>query len=287
MRMISLECAGLTALLNILIRFLKRHRAAALHIQLLCLALAAFPAFGKEYQLQTLETAYSLFRSATNSAGYAAAAEQYEYLVQEEGIRNGHLFYTLGNSWFMAGDMGRAVLNYRRAEQYMPNNADLKHNLKAALELRTDLIPEKEPHPLVGQLLGWHLNTTPAFRWWVFAAAWIGFWAAWFWKRCSPKKEARVSAAVLGVLSLVLLGSLVVEYIMLQQADPGVITTQEVVARKGDGSMYAPAFLDPLHAGTEFQCLENRGAWWHIRLADGQTCWIPAHAAEKVALARE
>lgn len=254
-------------------------------LKILCTGLLlALPTLGKTYQLQTLETAHSLFRSATNSAGYAAAAEQYEYLVQEEGIRNGPLFYTLGNSWFMAGDMGRAILNYRRAEQYMPNNADLKHNLKAALEVRTDLIPEKEPHPLAVKLLSWHLNTSTRFRWGLFAGIWIGFWAAWLWKTRSPSKEARVSVAVTGVLSLILLGSLIAESVIHLLADPGVITAKEVVARKGDGSMYAPAFMDPLHSGTEFQCLENRDAWWHIRLADGQSCWIPARAAEKIEL---
>ncbi|MDF7798155.1 hypothetical protein P4C99_01675 [Pontiellaceae bacterium B1224] len=257
-------------------------------LKILCLGLlVVLPAFGNDYKTQTLETAHSLFRSATNSVGYAAAAEQYEYLVQEEGIRNGQLFYTIGNSWFMAGDMGRAILNYRRAQQFMPNNADLKHNLKAALELRSDLIPAKEPHPLAEKLLGWHLNTSTSFRWWLFASLWIGFWAAWFWKVRSARKEARITAAVTGVLSLVLLCSLISESIMKQRADPGVITAQEVVARKGDGTMYAPAFLDPLHTGTEFQCLENREAWWHIRLADGQTCWIPARAAEKIELAGE
>jgi len=256
-----------------------------LSLKILCVGLlCALPVFGKDYQIQTLETAHSMFRAATNSAGYTAAAMQYEYLIREEGIRNGSLFYTLGNSWFMAGRTGRAILNYRRAEQYMPNNNDLKHNLKAALEVRTDLIPEKNPHPLAARLLGWHLNTSTSFRWGLFAAVWIGFWAAWFWKAHSPRKEARISKVVTGILSLTLLGSLIAEGVINHRTEPGVITTEEVVARKGDGTMYAPAFLDPLHSGTEFQCLENRAAWWHIRLADGQTCWIPASAAEKVEL---
>ena len=89
-----------------------------------------------DYQIQTLDNAHSMFRGATNAAMYAEAAQQYEYLVKEEGLRNGHLFYNVGNSWFMAGDVGRAILNYRRAELFMPNNADLQHNLKAALEMR-------------------------------------------------------------------------------------------------------------------------------------------------------
>lgn len=254
-------------------------------ISIFLLLLAAIPALGKDYQLQTLETGHSLFRAATNSAGYAAAAEQYEYLVKEEGVRNGQLFYTLGNSWFMAGDMGKAILNYRRAEQYMPNNPDLRHNLKSALELRPDLIPAKEPHPLAAKLLGWHIGTSTHFRWWLFAVVWIGFWGAWFWKARSARKEARISVAVSGFLSIVLMASLLTEAALKKRAEPGVITAAEVVARKGDGTMYAPAFLDPLHSGTEFQCLETREQWWQVRLADGQTCWVPSSAAEKVALA--
>jgi hypothetical protein len=103
----------------------------------------------------------------------------------------------------------------------------------------------------------------------------------------SPRKEARITVAVSGLLSVLLLGSLITESVLKHNADPGVITAKEVVARKGDGTMYAPTFLDPLHSGTEFQCLEERGEWLHIELADGQACWIPKTAGEKIALAGE
>jgi len=245
---------------------------------------ATLSALGQDYQIRTLEMAHTLFRSATNETMYAEAAKQYEYLVEEEGLRNGYLFYDVGNSWFMAGDVGRALLNYRRAELFMPNNADLKHNLETALEMRTDLIPPKEPHPLAVRLLGWHLNTSSLLRWWLFAACWLLFWGAWFWMVRTTKKDARIATLATGVLSALLLGSLAMEYVLSQKAQPGVITTGEVLARKGDGDMYAPAFLEPLHAGTEFNELEKRGKWRHIRLADGQTCWIPKTAAETIVL---
>jgi hypothetical protein len=249
------------------------------------LAGTVLPCQAKDYQLLTLEKAHDMFRAATNATMYAEAARQYNYLIEEEGLRNGHLFYTLGNSWFMAGDMGRAILNYRRAQKYLSNNSDVQHNLKSAIEMRTDLIPEKEPHPLTARLLGWHLNTSTALRWWVFSVCWPTAWGAWVWSRRTSKKEARITMAIAGMLSLALITSLLAEAIQTRLAKPGVITAAEVLARKGDGNMYAPAFLDPLHSGTEFQWLERRGNWWHIRLADGQTCWIPSSAAETVALA--
>jgi len=245
---------------------------------------AALPALAADYQLQTLEKAHGMFRAATNAAMYAETARQYEFLVEEEGVRNGNLFYTLGNCWFMAGDTGRAILNYRRAALYLPNNDDVRHNLKAALELRADLIPEKAPPALAAKLFGWHFNTPTALRWWAFVFCWVVFWCAWLWVTRSPKKEARITAIAAGALSAILLASLLTEYLLKQRAHPGVVVAQEVLARKGDGTMYAPAFLEPLHSGTEFQRLEDRGKWWHIRLADGQSCWIPAVAAEPVAL---
>lgn len=245
---------------------------------------AVFPAFGKDYLVQALENAHASFRSATNSAMYVEAAQQYESLIHEEGIRNGHLFYTTGNSWFMAGDVGRAILNYRRAELFIPNDADLKHNLEAASGLKADLIPKKEPHPLAARLLGWHFGTSTQARWMLFSATWIACWGLLYWTLRSSRKEAKVGGAVTGILALSLLLSLISESIIHQRADPGVITSNEVVARKGDGPMYAPAFLDPLHSGTEFQSLETRGKWRHIRLVDGQTCWIPTSAGEAVAI---
>jgi hypothetical protein len=250
---------------------------------LILLAATAINGVAADYQLQTLEKAHSMFRAATNSATYAEAAQQYEFLVSEEGVQNGHLFYTMGNCWFMAGDIGRAILNYRRAEQYLPRNKDIKHNLKTARDMRTDLIPRKRPHPLMAKLLGWHLNTSTTTRWWIFAPIWMVCWASLFWMSRSPKKEPRITAIAAGIISVVLLISLLAEY-AVNRSEPCVIIATDVLARKGDGNMYAPAFLEPLHAGTEFLRLEDRGSWWHIRLADGQTCWIPSGSAQSVAL---
>jgi len=253
-------------------------------LTLLFLIALVFPALGKDYQIQALENAHASFRSATNSAMYAEAAQQYESLIHEEGIRNGHLFYTTGNSWFMAGNVGRAILNYRRVEPFIPNDADLKQNLNAARKLKADLIPEKEPHPLAVRMLGWHFGTSTQVRWMLFSMTWIACWALLFWALRSARKQAKIGAAMTGILALGLFLSLIAERIIHRRADPGVITVNEIVARKGDGPMYAPAFLDPLHSGTEFQSLETRGKWRHIRLADGQTCWVPINAGETVAI---
>ena len=54
----------------------------------------------------------------------------------------------------------------------------------------------------------------------------------------------------------------------------GVIMAEEVVVRKGNGESYTPQLPQPLHAGTEFVVLEERGSWLAIQLNNGINGWI-------------
>ena len=109
----------------------------------------------------------------------------------------------------------------------------------------------------------------------------IFFWLAWgcagirvFWPTATPTW----SSLVCGVLAAVLLGSLIIEQTSHRRHRAGVVIGAEVIARKGDSETYEPSFKDPLHAGTEFRLLEQRGGWFQVELADARTCWMPAHS---------
>ena len=55
---------------------------------------------------------------------YVGAAAFYEAIV-DKGYISGRLFYNLGNAYFKAGELGRAVLNYNRAQKLMPYDKDV------------------------------------------------------------------------------------------------------------------------------------------------------------------
>ena len=59
----------------------------------------------------------------------------------------------------------------------------------------------------------------------------------------------------------------------------GVIVAAEVLARKGNGESYKPAFNQPLEEATEFIVVEERGGWIHVRLGKEKEGWIPEAAA--------
>src|SRR5689334_19162351 len=59
---------------------------------------------------------------------YAEAAAAYENLAP---AHNGSpaLYYNLGNAWFKAGQNGRAIAAYRKAEMLSPRDPNLRFNL--------------------------------------------------------------------------------------------------------------------------------------------------------------
>ena len=90
------------------------------------------------------------------------------------------------------------------------------------------------------------------------------------------------SAIICGIFLLCFLTSVALEYKTQANKVCGVITAKEVVARQGDGVNYPSSFKEPLHEGTEFDLLENRPGWFHIKLSDDSDGWIPDNSAELI-----
>lgn len=78
---------------------------------------------------------------------YANAARKYEQILQD-GFYAPEIFFNLGNAYFKAGDLPRALLNYRRAWYFMPGDADLTANINlaaktAGINMPAEGVPER------------------------------------------------------------------------------------------------------------------------------------------------
>ena len=62
---------------------------------------------------------------------YASAIGEYEKILAT-GRESGRLYYNLANAYFKAGNLGKAILNYQRAKDLLPRDADLKANYRYA-----------------------------------------------------------------------------------------------------------------------------------------------------------
>jgi len=230
-----------------------------------------------------LEEASRFFQQASQLEDEAQSADLYrkaqirfEKLVAD-GVVNGKLYYNLGNTYFRLHDLGRAVLNYRRALRYLPEDDNLRQNLQAARNQQQDRIEPKQEAMIIKTLLFWHYDLSPRARLILLVMVNLGLWGG-LGLRVYRQQGQWWPLAVALLLTMMMTGSLLYDH--FGRHANGVLVAAETMARKGDGLAYGPSFSAPLHAGLEFSLVEKRGEWLYIELADGRRCWVQVEDAE-------
>jgi hypothetical protein len=212
---------------------------------------------------------------------FAAAVERFQ-LLADSGIANGPLFYNLGNAHLSAGDLGLAILNYRRAEQFMPGDQRLQHNLQYARSLCRTQFEISGELELLQRLWAWQHRLPLSMRFTslvILNALLFLVLAIGVYRPGGPWRRVAIAA---GIGWIVLGGSVIVDLTGWGQRPSGVLMADDVIVRKGNGAGFEPVFDQPLHSGVEFTILEQRGDWWYIRLANGDEGWITCQVADLV-----
>ena len=75
--------------------------------------------------------------SAYLADDYALAASLYLKAEKEQGTSSS-LYYNIGNAYYRSGEIGKAILYYKRALKLDPTNRDARQNLKFALTKTVD-----------------------------------------------------------------------------------------------------------------------------------------------------
>lgn len=202
---------------------------------------------------------------------YSDAIRGYEKAL-DEGYRNGHVYYNLGNAYFEEGDLGKAVWNYLKAQKLLPRNEDVKANLKHAWRQTQDKLDWHSPHP-ASAVLFWLEDVTleenlKALQW-----ACLLFWSIQGIR--SIRREAvwdsigRVSLLIFITAAL----STGARWHFDHNTHYGVVLNakQDVLSQPNnrDGTLYT------LHAGTVLRVKGTHGNWTEIQLIDGRSGWIP------------
>jgi hypothetical protein len=212
---------------------------------------------------------------------YGEAATRYQALV-DASVQDGRLYYNLGNAYFKASDLGRAILNYRRAQRLLPRDGDVAANLKLARAQTLDRIEAENEGGLVGlvrRLIGWNTLDEAAIAalvlWVILCGLAVG---ALLWQR---RRRALLYLAG-GVATLLLLGLLSIGIRLLDQHGqrPAVVVADEVAVRSGPGDDYLTEFT--LHAGAEVRVVERRADWVRVALPGDLQGWAPSTAVSEL-----
>ena len=206
---------------------------------------------------------------------YEKSAEQYELFLAHSKLRNGKIYYNLANAYFFSDELGLAILNYRKAELYMPYNEQLQHNIKFTKGQTADDMSSLR-NDIYYWLFIWHNRLSTLSRLFIMTVFLALFWFCIYRKLYSGKIMV-LTLSTSAILSFILALSISKSLFFPDQTIRGVVTQKETTPRKGNSFVYESAFDGNLHAGTEFTLIEKRDNWHFIELENGKQCWLPSY----------
>jgi tetratricopeptide (TPR) repeat protein len=202
---------------------------------------------------------------------FKQAIQQYQAILQS-GYYAPELFHNLGNAFFRTGDVGRAILNYRRAKRLAPMDSAVEANIQFAQKQTGAVIPKtpiwQVPIQLVSQGT-WLIGLVAA--WWACMLA----LSAWLWtgRNAAGLKHIWVS---LGCL-IIVFGSGLILSAQIERKREVVVLADQVEA------LFAPHAGSVAHfslpEGSLATMLEQGERWVKIRSGKDRG-WIPAHTCE-------
>lgn len=228
-------------------------------------------AFTVPVSLSGLE-AFDTANLAYEQGDYQAAREGYLELVAD-GKRSAHLFYNLGNAEYRLGNVGGAILNYRRALYLDPAFAEAAQNLALAARSADNPAAAMEVRPFwlawisVNVLLG--LLT---FFFWLTVLA--GIWIV-IGRRGDRFRPVLVASGALTVI-------LGVIFAMELRSQPGAHTANVLApetALRSHPSDTAPA-LKSLPAGGIVEVISQPGQWTYVEVPEGERGYVRSVAVE-------
>ncbi len=218
-----------------------------------------------------ISTLFLQANQAYKSGDFAGAAAGYEKLIAA-GVRNGEILYNLGNACLKKGDTGRAILNYRKAELFMPRDADLEANLQYALGQAQDKIDCGEGESLLKTVCFWYAKLSCRELCFVFLAVNAVFWLLFIVRLFLRADLLNIGLYVFLFLALLLGASLGVKLYSAAYSRTGVVLAGEVMVRSG--SSLSDTVLFKLHEGAELAVTGEENEWLKITLCDGKKGWV-------------
>ncbi len=197
---------------------------------------------------------------------FGAAAAAYQKLAANSA--SPALLFNLGNAHFRHGQVGRAILAYRQAEQLAPRDPDIRANLRFAL----------------GSVAGNNIRITPTERivkaFTVNELGTIAAIAIWLWfgllalGQVRPNLKSSVRAYVIAAaFSTILFGTWFAFVLADHLNNPGVVVTApSAVVRFGPLEESQVSFT--VRDGNELRVADRKGAWLQVLDTSNRTGWI-------------
>lgn len=216
-----------------------------------------------------------LFRqgNAFYEAGkFAEAIAMYQQIV-DSGLRNGYVYYNLGNALLKQNRIGEAILQYERAKRLLPRDEDVAYNLEYARASTMDNVTAASGR-LAAAFERARAHFTPqevaGFFWLCYlllTALIIAFiFAPHEWKLRLIYFMLLPAFCVLGSAVLLL------TQISLEDGNEAIVISAKADAKTGPGPEYSTIF--EIHEGANVRIQREKLDWVEIKLPNKVIGWV-------------
>lgn len=214
---------------------------------------------------------------------YIGAAREYE-AIASAGYISGRLFYNLGNAYFKAGELGKSILNYNKAQLLAPYDNDTEYNLFVANGYVKDRIESVPEFFIIRWLRGWRASLD-SNAWAVVSLAMLAlalgstllFLLA---DRRGWRKTGFFSGLAFACLFILSAVFSAVEKRELRAASQAIVMTESVAVKSSPERGGSDIFI--LHEGTKVNILSSYDEWSEVSISDGNKGWLPRSAIELI-----
>ncbi len=227
--------------------------------------------------LQTIDSA----NNAYSKKEYPLAVALYSKVLAR-GTEAPEIYFNLGNAWFKSKNVPMAILNYERAKRLKPEDEATESNLKIANAQIVDKVEEGPVHFISGwksrflhvfSEKTWSIICIAAFVTCLFFLL-IYFVGRQVWAR----QISFVLSGLLLVFSVFAYYTASARYSISQTHEAGIVISPNVSAKGSPDEKGTDLFI--LHEGTKIFLIQNNTGWSEVKLANGNTGWLPRSSFE-------
>ncbi|MEZ4387607.1 MAG: BatD family protein [Candidatus Krumholzibacteriia bacterium] len=203
--------------------------------------------------------------------------------ARELGADSADLHYNLGNAHARAGELGKAIASYLRAERYAPRDRDLQRNLAWVRQNTRDL--ELAAHglpPVVAQLdQVAHLLAVREWGLVLLVLSWLVCillaWTWWTGDLGAGRRRLLIAVVTLALAVAVVSATRWYEEHWRRTA---VVVVDEAEVRSGPATTFPVVFR--VHDGLTLEVRGERDGWNRVGLGGDWGGWVPAGTLEEV-----